>query len=109
MMITKTALPRRTFLRGIGTTLALPSSTRWFQRCPREPRTRPPSDSSTSERRHPDHLGAGDDRRELRALADSEPAGAGSRPPARAERARTSAGRLSATAMAIIRAAPPCG
>ena len=32
MIITKLALPRRTFLRGVGATLALPCSTPWCRR-----------------------------------------------------------------------------
>ena len=78
MFITRMALPRRTFLRGIGATLALPlldamvpalSALAGHQRQTGAPswlRLRP-------ERRHPGSVGAGGDRRRFRVVADLAP------------------------------------
>ena len=112
MFVTKKALPRRTFLRGMGTTLALPLldamvpalSARAAQ-AHAAPRLR-----LHRQRRHPEPVDAGDDRRRLR--ADADPAAA--REPCATRSTSSAACRTcrptpSATAPAIIRARRRCG
>ena len=91
MFISKMSLPRRTFLRGMGATLALPlldamvpalsalSSHRREAGPPARVRLRP-------QRRDSGPVGAGDRRRRLRAVADAPPARARAEQAARAER-----------------------
>ena len=99
MTISKLALPRRTFLRGLGATVALPlldamvpagdgaGEDRCASRYPAGLRLHP-------QRCDPGAVRARRHRRRVRAVADPQPPGAGARPAARAERPRPPAGRL---------------
>ena len=99
MFITKMSLPRRTFLRGMGATLALPLLDAMVPALSALAATgaKPGASSRVrlrAERRHPGSVGAVDGRRGLRAVADAQPARAGARQAARAERPGAAAGRV---------------
>ena len=81
MIITKRALPRRTFLRGMGATVALPfpgrngsGTVRTGRQADRQARI-----CLYSERHDSADVGARHHGKELRAVADSQPVGAGAR------------------------------